>query len=63
MIFINFGTYIYMVHKSGEGRLVLPRESFTRFQLAAIFDSPIHRSIDADWLAGWLTGCWLLAEG
>ena len=51
-----------MVHKSGEGRLVLPRESFTRFQLAAIFVSPIHRSIDADWLAGWLAD-WLLVAG
>ena len=59
MIFIHFGTW---VHKNGKGQLVLPRESFTRFQLAAIFftDSSIHRCWLAGWLAGWLAaGCWL----
>ena len=49
-------------------------ESFTRFQLAAIIDSSIHRFIDlsdlaaglAGWLAGWLAcqlSDWLLAAG
>ena len=45
-----------MVHKSGEGRLVLPRESFTRSQLAAIIDSSIHRFIGSGGWAGWLAG-------
>ena len=30
------------------------KESFTRFQLAAIIDSSIHRIWRLGWLAGWL---------
>ena len=43
-----------------------PKESFTRFQLADIIDSSIHRSIDAGG-AGWLAGLgwagWLAGLG
>ena len=35
------------------GRDVAPKESFTRFQLAAIIDSSIHRIWRLGWLDGW----------
>ena len=33
-----------------------PEETFTRFQLAAVIDSPIHRIWRLGWLTGWLAG-------
>ena len=49
--------------QDGKGGPVALIESFTRFQLAAIIDSAIHRFIGSGGWAGWAgcLACWLAA--
>ena len=58
-----FGGSGVIMLKHPKEQPVAPIESFTRFQLAAIIDSSIHRFIGSGGWAGWLAaGFWLDGE-